>query len=276
MCVRSPAGANRHDPSIILQTQLGGWWLLTKSALLLIGHGSKQYPDAGKTLLRHASALHEQGHPVASGFLNGTPTITEAFQALRSNPSPRTANPVHVVPFFMEDGYFTQTAIPRALPDAPIDLCPPIGLHAMMPDLLEQQAIRAAVSHGLDPAGTAVLVIGHGSATNPGQPLTLHRHTAALAARKRFVHTAHACLEEPPFVPDVLRAIRSLPVIVIGYFANHGGHVRHDVPTLLDAERQERGPQGHGIYAAGNVTEHPAMPRIILDQAGFHTSAAGD
>ena len=50
-----------------------------------------------------------------------------------------------------------------------------------------------------------------------------------------------ACLEEPPFVADALHGLRAHPVVVIGFFANQGGHVRDDVPALIAAEQAGRG-----------------------------------
>ena len=47
---------------------------------------------------------------VAVGLLNGTPSAAEALAAL-------APHVVHVVPFFMEQGWFVREAIPRALGD---------------------------------------------------------------------------------------------------------------------------------------------------------------
>ena len=79
-------------------------------ALLLIGHGSARYADAGRVLEAQAEALRETGRfaAVGVGFLAGTPTPAEDLAAL-------SAPTIHIVPLFMEDGYFTRVALPRAL-----------------------------------------------------------------------------------------------------------------------------------------------------------------
>lgn len=83
-------------------------------ALLLIGHGSARYADAGQVLEAQAEALRATGRfaEVGVGFLAGTPSPAEALASL-------SAATIHVVPFFMEDGYFTRVALPRALGLAP-------------------------------------------------------------------------------------------------------------------------------------------------------------
>ncbi|HQT79295.1 MAG TPA: CbiX/SirB N-terminal domain-containing protein [Rhodopila sp.] len=232
------------------------------AALLLIGHGSSRYPGAGDLLHRHADALRRAGHCAAVGLLNGSPSVADAVQAL-------PAIAIRVVPFFMEDGYFTRVAIPRALGDRPVHLCPPVGIHPAISGMIEHQAAAACASLGIAPGSAAVVLIGHGSASAPGRRLALHDHATAVAATRRFAQVETACLEEAPFVADILRRLRGYPVIAIGYFANLASHVREDVPALLDAEQAERGGGEPTVHFVGNVTENPAMVDIILDQAGF-------
>ena len=233
-----------------------------KQALLLIGHGSTRYKQAGDILRGHAEVLRVAGHTVAVGFLNGAPTVAEALQAVAGAAA-------RVVPFFMEDGYFTRTAIPRALAGASVRLCPPIGLHPAIPTIIERQALEACRDLGVAASDSAVLLVGHGSASAPGRPLALHDHAGRLAAGARFALVTSACLEEPPFVPDALSMLRAHPVIVVGYFANQGGHVRDDVPDLLAAEKDARGAACPPVRFAGNVTDDPAMAGLILAQAGY-------
>ena len=79
-------------------------------ALLLIGHGSVRYPNASDPMQRHAATLRAGPWPgpVQVAVLNGSPTVRDALAAI-------TATVIRVVPFFMEDGYFTRVAIPRTL-----------------------------------------------------------------------------------------------------------------------------------------------------------------
>jgi sirohydrochlorin cobaltochelatase len=231
-------------------------------AVLLVGHGSARYPDAGDIQRRHAEALRATGHfrQVETALLAGEPTVAESLTRIAA---PR----VHVVPFFMEDGYFVRVAVPRALGgDRRCRICAPIGLHPAMADLIQLQAERGCQALRLPAAHVAVLVAGHGSAQVPGRALVMYEHALAVGRQKQFASVQPACLEESPFLSDALAELRQHPVVVTGYFAGGGGHVRDDVPAAVAAEQAARGSDGAPIRFCGSVTADPGMLRIIQDQ----------
>jgi sirohydrochlorin cobaltochelatase len=229
-------------------------------ALLLIAHGSARYPDAGRAVLGHAAAIRDAGHfaAVAVGFLSGAPTVAEALAAL-------PPGPVYVVPFFMEDGYFTRVAVPKALEgNDNLRVCPPIGTH---PGLTELIAARIESRHrpswsGLTrppqamPAPTEIVLVGHGSARSPGRRLALHDHAERLGARM-------ALLEEPPLIGDVLAAVSGPTIAVLGIFAGEGGHVLDDLPAAIETARQRL---GDGLVDLGSIGGDPGMVTLILDR----------
>jgi sirohydrochlorin cobaltochelatase len=212
--------------------------------------------------------LRAAGHAVAVAFLDGTPSVPQVLQPLGDAA-------VRVVPFFMEDGWFTRVAIPRALTGTRAHVCPPIGTHPALTGLIRRQATAACEHLSILPHEAAVLLIGHGSASAPGRRLALHGHATALAAERHFATVVPACLEEPPLVADTLAGLRAHAVIAIGYFANLGGHVTQDIPALLLAERAARGTAAPPVHFAGCVTEDPAITEIILDQARRGPSNGG-
>jgi len=232
--------------------------------LLLIGHGSARYPDAGEPIRRHAESLLVAGRFARVDFalLNGAPTVADALGRI-------AAPTIRVVPFFMEDGYFTRVAMPQATASAGsrIILCPPAGVHHAMAGVIERQALAACADLDVPPRTVAVVVAGHGSSSAPGRALALHRHTSRVAATELFARVEAACLEEAPFVADTLAMLRGHPVVVIGFFANLGGHVRDDIQTLIAAEQAARGTSGREVRFHGCVAADPAMTQIILDQA---------
>jgi sirohydrochlorin cobaltochelatase len=240
------------------------------TALLLIAHGSTRYPDAAAAHLRHADALRAAGsfHEVEVGLLNGAPSVAEALGRI-------SAASVRVVPFFMESGYFTRVAIPLALGLAEADahprfhLCPPIGLHDAMAGLIQRQGLTGCAALNLESRAVAVLVVGHGSASAPGRALALHEHAARAGWNGLFAGVEAVCLEEAPFVADALRALRHHPVVVIGFFAGDGGHVRDDLPALIAAEQAARGAEGLPVRLQGTVMDNPEVAQIILDQAAL-------
>ena len=248
-------------------------------ALLLIGHGSTRYPEAGNILRRQVDLLRANklfAH-IGMGLLNGSPSVSDALSAVRS-PT------IRVVPFFMEDGYFSRVAVPRTIvlaeadraddPGTPprITMCPPVGVHDGMAGIIERQALSACAALGVPSHQAAVIVIGHGSANAPGQALALHRHAARVASTTLFARVEAACLEEAPFVADTLAALRSHPVVVIGFFANQGGHMRDDVPGLIAAE-EAAAPRR--VRFQGSVSDDPAMAEVVLDQARQGRSPMG-
>jgi sirohydrochlorin cobaltochelatase len=243
-----------------------------RQALLLIAHGSTRYPNAARPLWRHVDALR-QAMPdtqIEVGLLNGAPSVADALSAIQA---PR----MHAVPFFMEAGYFTNVAIPKALgADPRVCLRPPVGLHPSMVDIIEAQASCGCAAIGVLPTAAAVLVVGHGSASAPGRALAMQAHAAALAERRIFGQIATACLEEPPLLADTLRTLADWPVIVIGFFAGEGMHVRDDVPNAIAMERSRRGAGGPVVQFHGSVTDDPSLRRIIRAQAGMELDKRED
>ena len=217
-------------------------------ALLLIAHGSARYPDAGRTVLAHAATIRAQGHfaEVAVGFLNGSPSAAEALAGLG-------ARTTHVVPFFMEDGYFTRVAVPKALEGgANLRFHPAIGTHPGMVGLIETRIARLLAGRG--PAD--IVLVGHGSAKSPGRRMALHDHAERLGVRVAF-------LEEPPFLAVALADSKAPLLAVLGIFAGEGGHVRDDLPALLAAARERL---GEGLLDLGSIGEEPGMADLILDR----------
>jgi sirohydrochlorin cobaltochelatase len=237
---------------------------LADDGLLVIGHGSARYPDAGGGLHAHVRRIGAT-RPVRAGLLNGMPSVGAAVAGLPST------GVIRVVPFFMEDGYFTRVAVPRALNGLMaadrLLFCPAVGLHAGMGRLIEARVLDGCAARDLDPASVVLLLVGHGSATAPGQALSLHRHAAWLTKQNKYSAVATACLEEPPFVADVLSSLRAHTVAVVGFFAGAGAHMRDDLPRLIAVEHEARGSAGFGVHNLGCVTDDPAMAQIILDQA---------
>lgn len=233
--------------------------------VLLVGHGSRAYPDAGRILFGHAAALRQAGYGVAVGFLNGNPPARDAALALGDGR-------ISVVPFFMEDGYFTRVAIPRALDGLDVQVCPPVGLHPALPGIITRLAEDGCARSAILPQDAAIVVIGHGSASAPGRALALYDHARRVADTGPFRAVHPACLEEPPFVADVLASLRRDPVVVVGYFANEASHVQEDVPALLQAEREARGADGPPVAFAGIVAQDRLMQKIIVTQAGLMTA----
>ena len=80
--------------------------------VLIAAHGSHLDARSSEPVRRHADALRRSGRfdRVLTGFWKEEPALCRALDGIE-------AGPVVVVPFFMADGYFTRTVIPRELAD---------------------------------------------------------------------------------------------------------------------------------------------------------------
>lgn len=239
-----------------------------EDGLLLIGHGAPRVVGAGRILEAHAATLRHSGHfaEVATGWMSGGPSALDALASL-------VARVVHVVPFFMEDGWFVREGVPAALRGADRPLCfhPPVGVHPDMAVLAAARVERACGSS----TGLSVVLVGHGSARSPGRRMALHGHAEWLVGTGRFAGVRAAFLEEPPFVADALAEWRAGPVAVLGFFAGEGGHVRDDLGRMLWRERAQRGDPSAALIDLGLIADDPGLPDIILQQveAGSNNGA---
>ena len=204
----------------------------------------------------HADTIRASGRfaAVAVGLLNGDPSVANALVSL----GPR---PIHVVPFFMEDGYFTRIAVPKALGGADVRLYPAVGTHPRITELILRRVVRA----GCVPEAQSLVLVGHGSARAPGRRMALHDHAERLQGRFAAVHVAF--LEESPSMADILPVIRG-PAAILGIFAGEGMHVRDDLPALLAAtpEAIDLGSLGDEMGMAGLMTDLVFNPRAENSQ----------
>lgn len=240
--------------------------MFNRDALLLVGHGSTVIPDAARPLLAHAEVIRQSRRfgEVEAGMLLGEPGAAKAFASL-------TAPVVHVVPFFLDDGYFTRIAIPDLLlpltsPSRVLRFCQPVGLHDGIGILIETRLLRHCEMFGADPKTLSVLLVGHGSSRGAGRARALRRHAAALEAGGRFGWIRVAFLEEPPFVAEALASVRGHVVAVVGYLLNEGTHATKDLPMLIAEERIRRGTTWPPVHDLGTIGADEAMPRLIMDQ----------
>ena len=216
-------------------------------------------------MLAHAGTIRATGRfaEVAVGMLAGRPAAEAAFQSL-------SADIVHVVPFFLEDGFFTRIAIPNLILPLTrstrlVRFCPPVGAHDGIAGLMEARLLAHCDAFGSDPKRLSVVVAGHGSTRHPGKAQGLRGHAARLESGGRFGWVRVAHLEETPLVADVLASGRGHAVAVIGYLANEGVHATADLPAAIAAERAARGMDWPPVYDLGTIGGDPGLADLIVD-----------
>src|SRR3954470_16541890 len=122
----------------------------SRSALLIVGHGSTVNPDSSAPTLAHAAEIRRRKifAQVECAFWKEEPSLRDALSIFPD------AREVYVVPNFISEGYFTQTVIPRELElngrltnranGQLWKYCEPVGSHPMMTGLLLQRAAEIA------------------------------------------------------------------------------------------------------------------------------------
>jgi len=229
-------------------------------ALLLAAHGERRAGAENEGALQLAAALAERAAAtaVAVGFLKGSPSIAEAVQRLSDYD-------LLVYPLFLADGYFTRKLLPRQLEEAgafgrgwATCLLPPLGLDPALADLTLAEASAVARSQGWATFRTNLVLLAHGSSTNPASRLATEQMAETLAARAVFARVRVAFLEEQPSLRDAVAQLNE-PAVVVGLFAGEGMHGGEDAPQLVtEIGRSD-------VVSAGNIGTFAALPDIIAD-----------
>lgn len=160
-----------------------------------------------------------------------------------------------IYPWFMAEGWFTRTLLPRRLAaagmTAPRQL-PAFGHDPALASLLARTALQAAQDHAL-PETAALLLAAHGSQVSRASATRTEELAAELRCLTRF-HVVTGFVEEAPFLAHAARI--DGPALCLPLFATRAGHVAQDVPEALAAA----GFTGPLLPAIG---EHPEAPRLV-------------
>lgn len=235
---------------------MAGWQRDT--AVVLAAHGDRAGATPNATLLAHRDALTAISNfsAVTAGTLKGDPSLEDALAAAAASGASR----ILLYPFFMADGYFTGTVVPRRIADAGlagrIQILPPLGLDPLLAPLIHATAIAAGQSAGMEVSRARLLLVGHGSELGPASANATRAMLARVAALGGFSGFDAAFLEEPPFL-DAQLAAGEAPMVVSGFFSGDGLHAGEDVPEALAATSRP------AVYA-GSIGTSDQIPRLIL------------
>lgn len=212
--------------------------------ILITAHGSPSEPDLQEAALAR---------------------LARAVQALRPNDRVRAATLAKpgalaaaiagldrplIYPFFMAEGWFTRHELPRRLAGIgvpPARQIAPFGTDPALPGLIESVLLEAGTPG-------PVLLVAHGSKIARQSRDSVYDMAEALRARDRLPPITVALIEEPPFLPDVARDLRS--GLCLPFFALRAGHVTGDIPDALN----EAGYTGQILPEIG---AHPQVPALI-------------
>jgi sirohydrochlorin ferrochelatase len=228
----------------------------TPRSALIVAHGSPADPAPQEARLRAlavAVAGRLPGWRVAGATLAAEGALEAALAGMRA--------PL-VYPFFMAQGWFTGTNLPRRLAAAgAVDArqVAPFGADPDLPGFIAGVVLDAAAAAGIAPRRAALVLAAHGSKVSRRSADTTHGMARMLAARTPFARVTAGFVEEAPFLADAARGIG--PGLCLPFFALRAGHVEDDVPQAL----AEAGFDGPLLPAIG---EHPRVPELIARALG--------
>ena len=167
-----------------------------------------------------------------------------------------------IYPFFMAEGWFTGTNLPRRLKKAGHEglvQLRPFGTDPALIDLVARAATQAK-----DKAEN-LLIAAHGSKISATSGDTTYAMTQALALRTGFKTIECGFVEEAPFLTDVARTMQA--GVCLPFFALRAGHVIGDIPEALD-EAEFDGPRLPPIGEDAGVPAliAAALQRQVTDQ----------
>lgn len=207
---------------------------ISRVSLLIAAHGERT-PGATnegvRQIARDVAALGLVSE-VATGFINGTPTIREALSAL-------VAPGVIVYPLFASSGYFTRDRLVGLLDEAnergrDVEVLPPLGLDPGLPELVLDRAAAVARARGFSPEASTLILLAHGSRRNSASREATEQVARAIERRANFTGVGIALLEERPHLEEAMASVPG-PAVVVGMFSGEGLHGARDAPRLIAA-----------------------------------------
>lgn len=239
----------------------------SQEALLLVGQGSERFGPPGQLLRAHADRLRARRlfQDVEAACLAGEPNLTTALRKI-------TARTIHVVPFFMSNGYLVSTLLPKLLAQAATDesrhlhIHSAVGEHPDLADLLLRRAEARARDAGIDPMELTLLLVGHGTPRNPASAAATNRNATRVAASNSFAAVRVAFLDEVPHISNSLLQGLGPPAGVLSLFATVGLHGGEDIPNMITAARAARGWDERQLLDLGIIGDEPDMADLVLAQ----------
>jgi len=262
----------------------------TDATLVLLGHGTTQHPDSGRTVFQHAAALRRRGsfREVREAFWKQSPQIKEVLAGL-------SASRVFVVPLFVSEGYFADEVIPRELdldpareretPRYKLAYTRPVGTHDRMAEVILARADGVVKQFPFprapQPREITLFVAGHGTERHEQSRQAIERQVELIRARRLYAGVHAVFLEEAPRIADCYALAQTRHVVIVPFFISDGLHVVEDIPILLGEparvvkERLAAGQptwrnpsEQHGklTWYAPAVGTEPLLVEIILER----------
>lgn len=226
-------------------------------ALLIAAHGERRTGAANEGAAQLAVDLMRRNlaEEIGIGFINGIPKIDETLRAFASAS-------VLVYPLFLSDGYFNRVRLPQLLAKGSgwrnVRVLPPLGLDPALVVLVADKAASTLAQAGLATSRATVVLLAHGSSSDPASREATESMADRLGHDGRFLAVRCAFLDERPSLSESIADV-SGPVVVVGLFAGEGLHGGADVPQLLGSLARD------GVVFAGNVGAFDGIADLVAN-----------
>lgn len=194
----------------------------TAKEALLVAHGSPADPvpqEAAMMALAVRVGMLLPGWKIRGATL-AMPGALEKALATMTAPL--------IYPFFMAEGWFTRTNLPRRLAAAGRDdlrQLAPFGTEPGLPELMVRAAGRAE-------PGATLLIAAHGSKVSKTSKDTTYQRVEEMRRLAGFSRVRAGFVEEAPFLAEAAAGLGPGSVC-LPFFALRAGHVVEDVPQAL-------------------------------------------
>ena len=181
-----------------------------ETVLLIVGHGARDAPTAADAVTSHARDIASRRifADVRSGFLRQEPFAKSVLGQIGGRP-------LVVVPHFAADGYIAGEVLPGelGLGDGTA-LTQAVGSHPDIPAAAADLILTQLRNAGIDPGGTDIVVVGHGTRRNDRSETSTARLAELVLAETGAGSCTAAFLEIDPLIED-WRAFTGRPVRMV-------------------------------------------------------------
>lgn len=115
--------------------------------------------------------------------------------------------------------------------------------------------------------GSSLVIVGHGSTTNPDSSEPNHRLADSLRARGIFDQVLCCFWKEEPSMREVLHSVSSPEVYIVPNFISEGYFTQTVIPRELELEGMITRRRGRTIRYCEPIGNHPLMTEVLLKRS---------
>ncbi|MFD1510797.1 sirohydrochlorin chelatase [Lacimonas salitolerans] len=197
---------------------------MPQPSAVIVAHGFPSDPGPQETVMQALAARvgdHLPGWVLRGATLAAPGALDAALEGLDQ--------PL-VYPFFMAEGWFTGTELPRRL-DGRGRAVAPFGVEPDLPYLCARIVADILAQRGWQAGDTALLLAAHGSQRSRTSADSAFAMAQQLRTRLGLRQITCGFVEEAPYLADAAKGLGQ--AICLPFFALRAGHVIEDIPQAL-------------------------------------------